>query len=486
MTPLSGFLPDVDTSTPGAIIDCTNVVPYATGMRGAPTPVAVQGVPALAAECRNAAVASKLDGTRRVFAGTAAKLYELSGGAWADVSRGASYSLGADDRWDFVQFGNSTLASNKSTAIQRSAGSGAFADIATAPKAAIIEAAGGFVLAFNTNEGTYGDSPDRWWCCGINDETTWTPSLTTQATTGRLVSSPGAITAAKSFGDQVVAYKDRSIYLGRYVGTPAVWQFDQIPGDIGCVGPDAVTDTGPAQIFVGRGDIFSFDGTRPVSIAEGSVRQWFYNDASQAYLYKTSLIHDKQNNVVWIYYVSNSYDSAASVVYPNSALVYHLGRKQWGRCTQSIEAAMNYVSAGMTMDTLPGTFDTLPNVGFDSQYWLAGGRITTVFNTSHQLSSLSGVTGASSMTLFDVGDDQQVTRLERLRVAYQAAPTSATCSGFSRMSRGDVPGSGGSGSYSAGKFDLRQSGRFHRVKVDATGNWSAAAVDFDLLKAGTR
>lgn len=483
MTPLAGFVPDVDPATQGVIVDATNVIPHPAGMRGAPTAVAVSGVPALADTCRNSAVATLLGGTRRIFAGTSAKLYELSGGSWTDVSRGASYSLGADDRWDFVQYGDATLTCNKSTVIQRSNGSGAFADIATAPKAAIIEAAAGFVLAFNTNEGTYGDSPDRWWCSGLNDDTLWTPSLATQSTTGRLVSSPGQIAAAKAFGDQVVVYKDRAIYLGRYVGTPAVWQFDQVPGDIGCVGTDAVTDIGPAQIFVGRADIYYFDGTRPVSIADGVIRQWFYNNASQNYLYKTTLVHDKQNNIVWFYYVSQS--STSGVL--DSALAYHLGRKQWGVATQSIEAAMNYVSAGYTFDTMPGsTFDTVPDVSYDSQYWLAGGRITTVFNTSHQMCSLTGVTGASSMTLFDVGDDQQVTKMQRLRVSYLTNPTSATCAGFVRMARGAISSTGGTGTYTNGKFDIRQAGRFHRIKIDAMGNWVASGVDFSITPAGQR
>ena len=481
MVELQGFLPDVDSATPGAILECSNVIPYASGMKGAPTAISADGVPALAAACRNAAVATKLDGTRRVFAGTSAKMYELSGGAWSDVSRGGSYSLGGDDRWDFVQFGNATLCANKSTTIQRSNGSGSFADIATAPKAAVIESASGFVIAFNTNDGTYGDSPDRWWCSALDDETDWTPSLSTQATTGRLVSAPGAITAAKAFGDQIVAYKDRAIYLGRYVGSPAVWQFDQVPGDIGCVGVDAVTDIGPAQIFVSRGDIFYFDGTRPFSIAEGKVRQWFYSNASQQYLYKTTLIHDKQNNVVWLFFASNA--SSGDL---DEALVYHLGRKQWGRCTQTIEAACNYVSAGFTFDTLPDTYDTLPSVSYDSQYWLSGGRMTTVFTSTHQMSSLTGVNLSSSMTLFDAGDDKAVLRLVRARVAYQYEPTSATVTGLTKMARGASLSPGGSGSYSAGKFDIRQAGRFHRLKIDATGNWGASAVDFDLSPAGAR
>ena len=260
-----------------------------------------------------------------------------------------------------------------------------------------------------------------------------------------------------------------------------MWQFDQVPGDIGCVGPDAVTDIGPAQIFVGRGDIFYFDGTRPISIAEGQVRQWFYTNASQQYLYKTTVIHDKQANLVWIYY-----PSVFSTGGLDSALVYHLGRKQWGQMSINIESACNYISSGLTFDTLPGTFDTLPDVGYDSQYWLSGGRLTTVVTTAHQLSSMTGVSGNTSMTMVDVGDDAAVSRLKRVRVSYSVEPTSATIAGFSKMSRGAVTSTGATGVYSAGKFDLQQSGRYHRVRVDAMGNWGASAVDFDLVAAGQR
>lgn len=473
MTPLVGFLPDVDQATPGAIIAAENVVPVSNGMAGAPTPVAVSGVPALAAECRNAAVATRLDGTRRIFAGTPSQLYELVLGAW--VSRASGFSLGAEARWDFAQFGDSTLAAAPGTAIQRST-STTFIAIAGAPQAKAIEPAAGFVMAVNTDAGS-----DVWHCSALLDETDWTPALATQSATGRLVSSPGAITALKAFGDQLVAYKDRSMYLGRYVGSPAVWQWDLIPGDVGCIGVDAVTDLGGmGHFFVGRSDILLFDGTRAQSVAEGKVRQWFFNHVSPTYIYLTTVVHDKQKGVVWVFYPS------ANSTVCDMAMVYHLGTGRWGTVTQTIEAALNYVLADATIDSVGGTILEAPDVAFDSQYWLAGGRLTTVFTTDHQLSNLAGNTASSSMTLFDVGDDQAVSRLSRLRLAYQQAPTSATVEGLSRLSRGGSNSGGGSGIYSGGKFDIRQSGRFHRLTVNATGSWVAAGVDFDFFGAGQR
>lgn len=473
MTPLLGFVPDVDQATPGAILAAENVVPVSNGMAGAPTAAAVAGVPALADECKNAAVATKLDGSRRVFAATTSNIYELSGGTW--TSRASGFALATDARWDFTQFGDSTLACAPGTAMQRST-TAAFSAISGAPQAVAIETAAGFVMAVNTDAGT-----DVWHCCAYLDETDWTPALSTQATTGRLVSTPGAITALKAFGDQLVAYKDRSMYLGRYVGTPSVWQWDLVPGDVGCIGVDAVTDLGGlGHLFVGRGDIMMFDGTRAQSVAEGKVRQWFFNQVSQAYIYLTTVIHDKQKGIVWIFYPSTN-----STVC-DKALVYHLSTGRWGLVTQTIEAALNYVSAGATIGSVGGTLGDLPDVSFGSQYWLTGGRLTTVFTSAHQLSNLAGNTAGSSMTLFDVGDDQAVSRLKRLRVAYQQAPTSATVSGLVRLSRGEGSSDGGSGTYTNGKFDIRQSGRFHRLTVDAVGSWIAAAVDFDFIGAGQR
>ncbi len=90
------------------------------------------------------------------------------------------------------------------------------------------------------------------------------------------------------------------------------------------------------------------------------------------------------------------------------------------------------------------------------------------------------------MTLFDAGDDQIVSQLSRVRVAYQREPTSALVDGFKKMSRGEGVVNGGAGTYSAGKFDIRQSARFHRLRIDAVGSWVAGAVDFDFFQAGQR
>ncbi len=484
MTPLQGFAPDADPNTPGIMTACSGIIPFEAGFKGAPSAVATTAA-ALAAACNGAVVATKLDGTRRVFAGTVSKLYELAGTAWTDRSRAGNYNGGTDTRWSFCQFGDTTIASDLADTMQSSS-SGAFADISGAPKAKIVVSAGNnFVIAFNTVDGTYGTSQDRWWCCAQGDQTNWTPAVTTLATTGRLVAVEGQIQAALTLGDYVVAYKNRAIFLGSFVGTPVVWQWALVPGgEAGAVGQEAVCDIGGVHFIVGTDGFWLFDGTRPVPLGDGEVRQWFLDNSSATYRYRTKVVYDKQHNLVRVFY-----PSAASTGACDSCLVYHVLKKRWGTDDRTVEAPLAYIAPGVTIDGLDAyasTINALPNIPLDSQFWIVGGQTPAYFNTSHQLVSLSGPSTSSSFTTCDMGDDDVVTDIERFRIRYSQAPTTASATGFYKMNEGDSLTTGPTNAVNDGKFDVRQSGRFHRVRVDMTGDHKETGYDAKLVEAGGR
>jgi hypothetical protein len=482
MTPIVGFAPDADRTTPGIFTDCANVIPYEGGFKGAPTPIATTTAP-LAAEARGAVVTTRLDGSRRILAGTQTKLYELSSTTWTDVSAG-TYTGSTESRWSFCQFGDTTIASNLSDDMQSSV-SGAFAAIAGAPKAKIVvSASNNFVLAFNTNDGTYGQSPDRWWCCAQSDQTDWTPDVSTLANTGRLVAVEGAIQAAMTLGDYVVAYKNRAIFIGSFAGSPIVWQWNLIPGgEAGAVGPEAVCDIGGAHFVVSNDNFWLFDGTRPIPIGTGIVRQWFLEKSSPVYRYRTKAVYDRQNRLVRVFFPSINSSGECDLT-----LVYHLSKK-WGCNDQRIEVALNYIAPAITIDGLDAygaTIDALPDIPLDSQFWLSGGQVPAYFNTSHQLVALSGATGTSSFTTGDMGDDDAVTMIERARIRFEQSPTTATATGYYKMNEGDALVAGPVNSINDGKFDLRQSGRFHRIRFDFTGNHKEYAFDAKPIKVGER
>jgi len=485
MSPIIGFAPDSDPTIVGVLMECVNIIPFEAGFMGAPSPTPVQAA-ALAAPCRGAAVVMRLDGTRRIFAATQTKIYELASTVWTDRSKAGSYTGSPDARWSICQFGDTTLFSNLSDPMQLST-AGICSDVPTAPKAKIIvSASNNFVIAFNTNDGTFGVSSDRWWCCAQNNQNDWVPSVATGATTGRLVAREGAIQAGLPLGDYVVAYKSRGVFLGSFVGASnGAWQWTLIPGsECGAVGPEAVCDVGGVHFIVGEDDFWLFDGTRPMALGEGVIRDWFRRNSSQTFRYRTKCTYDRQRNLVWI-----SYASPTSTGDCDRTLAYHLSTKKWGSADRVIQAALNFISPGVTIDGLnayAATIDGLPEIPVDSQYWLAGGRLYAYFNASNQLVSNSGVAGVSSFTTGDLGDDDMVTMIDRFRTRFTLSPATATATGLMKMNEGDPLVVGAVCAINDGKFDVRQSARFHRIRVDMTGDHKETAFDVKAIQVGER
>lgn len=476
MTPLIGFAPDVDPTTPGVIVECQNLVPSEYGMRGAPAPTSV-GVSALADECRGAVNTTLLSGSRRLFAGTPTEIYELVSGAWVDRTRAGDYTLGDDERWTFAQFGDSTLAAHQSAIIQRSTG-GAFADVTGAPLAKLVETASGFAVAFNTTT-----SSDEWYCSAYLDDTDWDLDVTTQCVKGRLVDAPGQILAAKRLGNDIIAYKEGAMFVGRYQGPPEVWRWTQISGDVGCVGPEAVVDTPMGHVFVGKDNVYLYDGSVPKPLGTGVVRRWLFKEVSGTYLNRCKLLWDRDNHLVWIYYV------AAGDTQCTRCLVYHMLSSRWGVADETAEAVINYVTSGVTYDggtPLVTDYETGPAIPYDSLFWLAGKQVPAIFDADHVLSVLAGRCEIAWFVTGDMGDDDGYSFCSEVRVRYTQAPETSQAIGLAKDEAGVISLSQQVQSVSDGRHDMRQTSRWHRFRIDTTGDFQVTAVRPKMKPAGRR
>lgn len=358
----------------------------------------------------------------------------------------------------------------------------AFADIATAPKAEIVFSVRDQVMALNVNDGA--EKPDGWHCCGVFDHTTWTPSNATQANKGRLVSSPGPLTAGARLGEYAVAYKARSMFLGQYVGAPVVWDWTPVAGgDAGCVGKKALCDVDGVHFFVGEDNFWLFDGTRPVPLADGTLRDWFQANSNPSFRFLIECVYNRATNQVFIFYPSIGSQAL------DHTLVYHVKSKRWGRANRLIQSSLEYVSPAATIDGLTAyasTIDTLPDIGLDSQYWLSGGRAMAVFNSSNQLVSLSGESQSSSMETGDAGDDETITLFKGMTLRFKVAPTTAMMRTFHKRLSGQNYESGPTSTMLDGKFDVLISNRWHRVKFDFTGPVHITGMKPNAAGAGKR
>lgn len=481
LVPLLGFSPDVDDHAAGAMLECANMVPTLNGMRAAASSIATS-YPASAEAVTGSALVQKLDASVRFFIGGATLLQEGISGAWTNVSRGGGYAAG-DNRWRFAQFGNDSIAANKSAPLQRSTGS-AFANL-TAPKADVCDTAAGFVLLGNCDDtGTglttaFGDQPDRWWCCGINDVATWAPSLATQCASGRLVDAPGPIRAMRRLGANVVAYKDKSIFVGSYVGASSgVWQWSLIPGDIGCSSQEAVVNIGTAHLFIGETDIYAFDGARPAPIG-APLRQWFFARLNRSYQYKIAAMHDRVNGLVYWFYPSTASSDGAL----DEAVVYNYRAQRWGVVTRGIEMPVDLVLGGITYDNLGALFSTyedLPPISYDSPFWIANSPVPAVIETDHKPYTLSGPAEAWAFAGNLYGDDQAVSLASRVNVRWVTKPAAASLVHRYSMDEGDPMTAGAAVAMSAGRFDLLRAARWHQDAMSGSGDAELVGLDVKI------
>ena len=477
MTPLIGFAPDADPTSPGVITDGQAFVPSEYGIKGAPSLVSV-GMPALAAEVRGAALVTLVAGTTKLFAGTTEKLYEqTSATAWTDRSRGGNYTLGTNDRWHIAQYGDATLAACGAAVLQRASG-GAFANVSGAPTGKIVVTASGFAMVLNT-----ATNSDEWYCSAYLDETDWTLNVSTQCVSGRLVQGPGEIRTAMRLGDDIIAYKRDSMYQGRYQGAPAVWGWTQISADTGCVGLDAVVSTPQGHVFLGLDNLYLFDGSAPKPLATGTIRRWLAREVSAQYANRAKLQFDRDNHLVYVHFPGNG-DTACT-----RCVVYHMLSGRWGIADMTIEAVVKWLSAGVIYDVgspIVTDFDTGPEISFDAGIWTADREIPSVFDSAHTLKAKAGSCSTAYIVTGDYGDESAFSYVDELRVRYSQEPLTSTVIGLVKDHAGRLVASAQSSTLAEGKYALRQNGRWHRFRLETTGDFHLTAIRPRVKVSGAR
>jgi hypothetical protein len=493
LVPYVGYAPDLDSTTPGVFTNCASIEPTVKGFRGARSPVSV-GLPALAAQCFGSVAVRKTDDTTRLFAGSTSKLYEGASSSWTDRS-GTAYSLGTSNRWRFAQFGDTSLAVAKTEKLQFLTTASTFAAAtSTAPKASIVETVNNFVFLFDVNDqgGIYdsSDRPDGWWCGqkGSDGTSDWTPSVTTEAATNNLRSTAGKITAGRKFGYQIVVYKLRSMYVGTYVGAGAggaIWDFQLIPGEgAGALSQEVVVNVGteddPKQIIMGPDNFYSFAGGRPVPIGN-PIKDTVFAELNTQYYYACTAAHDPRAKTVRFYYPVGSSNM------PEKCVVYNYLTGKWGRDDRSIEAAVEYVSGGITYDSLGSSYSTyadFPDQPYDIAFIAQGAAVPAIFDATHTLKTLSGASASSSITLGDYGDPQIFSTLKRVIPKFLSAPTTASFVHLYRDVLSSTKTQGATVSISGGRFDVLKSSRWHSGRIDMTGDHEIAGMWADQEQDG--
>lgn len=281
------------------------------------------------------------------------------------------------------------------------------------------------------------------------------------------------------------------MYLGRYVGAPLIWQWTRVPGDIGCSGAESVVVVGTQHFFIGPSDIYVYDGTVPRPIGGATfnststpVREWFFANLNATYRDRVIGLADTARDLVYWYYPSTASTTGAI----DSALVYNYRTDRWGKWAISIQTALQYSSGQITYDglgSLYSTYDSLPDIPYDSPFWLVDSTIPGVFQ-GNTLYSLTGTPGPAYMVTGDFGDMTGYTMLKRVTPRYRVRPVAAQAVNFYRGQFGDMPTQDATIQYARNGFDFRRESLWHRVRMDTVGTMTINGLDIVFEPGGQR
>lgn len=456
-----GFAPDDEPTKPGIVTDCINVIPAANGLAVAPgwtqnPGISANGSPPII----DIFSAQDTSGFPVYVLARQLSLAVWAGNSWSGISPlTTTVASNISGDWSIVPFGDKILAARREALIMQGSAVSQLVGIVGSPQASILCASQDFVLAFNTRANvSVGPGGDVWACSAFQDPTSWAPSLSTQATTGRIVAGGGEITAALALGAQVVAYKAHSAFLGTYVGTPAVWQWDRIPGRLGCVGMRAVCDIGGAHFVVGPDAFWLYDGVRAQQIGAGSVSAWFR--AACKTPEKTVCIYDRATATVQIWF-----DVGDGLYGPTlgRCLSYNMLTGGWGLMAVKDVTAVGRLQA-----------PAQPSYLSEEKQAIATGSIA-VTGVKYADPTVLPVPAPYIVTRA-IGDGTQSSRLLDVRLTYCSSPTAIaagappdrltltgytgrTSAAITRMVQSGVP-------EADGRFSVRQSDRWHKFRID--------------------
>ena len=453
-----------------------NVYPKLVGYGAIPT---VVNYSASASEDLNNVVAGKTTaGATTVFAGGSTKLFKLDSGTLAlnNVSKSGNYSTPTDQRWKFTQFGSVIIAANGQAKIQgyNLNSSSLFADLsADAPTARYVTVVRDFVVS-----GWQTSYQNRVQWSALGDESSWANSATTQADY-QDIPDGGSIVGVTG-GEFGLVFMDRAIHRMSYVGSPLVFQFDNISRNLGCYEANSIIQYGGTSFFLGDDGFYACDGQNIVPIGNEKVNRFFFDNVDEGTLYLMSAAVDPSKKLIIWAYASNS--SAT----PDSLLIYNFQTQKWTSGTTNVDKIASTSTPAVTLEGMDtyGTLETILTT-FDSRLWL-GGKL--------QLAGVDGAkivtfTGANATAYIETGDIEipgSTSAITMVKPIVDDGSGSVALLSRRLLSESTTFGSQTSAN-SENRVAVRGVGRYHRLQLTPTGSWtSAVGMDIDLSPLGTR
>jgi hypothetical protein len=189
-----------------------------------------------------------------------------------------------------------------------------------------------------------------------NGANTWvTSSTASEAAEVTIGGTKGHLLNAVQLGDELIVYKEDSIYSLQYVGGTFIFNVRDKFKDVGLFARDAVVDLGDGRhVLMSTDDVIVHNGNSIVSVIDDKMKTLLFSEIDTVNFGKTFLTHNKIENEVWICYPKTN----ATNGFPDKALIWNYRDDTW---TTRELPSVNFIGKGLVNPALTNTWTASTN-----------------------------------------------------------------------------------------------------------------------------
>lgn len=433
-------------------------------------------------------------GTAKVYCGTTAGLYKVNASkAWQNISKAGGYTTAAGERWNFTEYANFQVGCNYSNYLQYIDMNidTQWADLTTLVQARRITTIKDFIVVGNTYDALDGDVPFRVRWSAIGNPYDWNFSIQTQSDFQDIIGG-GSVQAVVG-GEAGTIMLQRSIWKMTYVGSPLVFQFDEIVKGKGCSIPESVIPVEGKIYFFSDDGFYSFDGGGLTPIGLGQVDKYFLDSVDMSQTEYMTVAVDPQEKLIYWSYVSND----ALDGKPDKVLIFNYQTGVWTDAEATCTFIFNSMSLPYSIEDLDvfGTIEQVP-ASFDSPIWAGGVAMLWGMDTAGKIYVFGGENLQATIETQEQYLIQSLgnVRGERTNVLgarplfHGGGGTAQVAVGSRSLSNAEVSWTPLISTHrETGWAYCRVQNRYHRFRMTLTGDWTQAmALQIDASPAGSR
>lgn len=465
------YRPDTPSHLSESLAIAENVVPIENGY-GPVGQFAPSGNGTLAARCMGAG-AYRYNGETFIFAATSTNIYRYQTAGHTSIKSGLTTNVGMR----FCPYGKFMMMTNGGDPIQKfDPGTPTTTTnlSGTAPTAKYLGVARGFLVAGYAN-----NDPLRLDWSDTGAPTNWTAGGASLAGSFSMPSG-GDITGVVG-GEYGLIFQERRIVRMSFTGDDAIWQFDEISSNTGCVAPWSLVTWGRLTFFLSEKGFMVCDGTSVTPVGHEKVDRSFLSSAQISFYDQMSAAIDPVNSLYIV--------TLPSTNPTTKAFAFNYLLSKWSTLSLTAERIFSGFAQNYTLEELDSIYASIDAMtpSLDANDFKGGRPLLLLYDGSHRLGTLSGLNAQA--TIVDARREffpGRRSRLQSVRPMTNSAIGDVLIYGRNALSDGDT-----TTTYSlragGGIIPVRQNYTFMQVglQLPAGADWTyVQGYDADAVMGG--